>query len=123
MFSVSLVERAKSLVQRRVPISSWLPRYRKIDAVSDAIAGITVGLTMMPQSIAYASLAGLSAQVKHSRIAFDSKICVVHFFHTTYHEKYANTNKVYERNIKHSARRVVFRFWNHDLGASFRRLN
>lgn len=53
---------AKRVVLRRVTILNWLPRYSKMDAVSDVIAGLTVGLTMVPQSIAYAALAGLTAQ-------------------------------------------------------------
>ncbi|XP_023245583.1 sodium-independent sulfate anion transporter-like isoform X2 [Copidosoma floridanum] len=44
------------------PIFKWLPKYNKYKAVSDVIAGVTIGLTMIPQSIAYATLAGLSAQ-------------------------------------------------------------
>ncbi|XP_050419849.1 sodium-independent sulfate anion transporter-like isoform X2 [Adelges cooleyi] len=50
-------------VRRRLPILTWLPDYDRQKAVGDAIAGITVGLTMVPQSIAYASLANLSPQV------------------------------------------------------------
>lgn len=46
-----------------MPISNWLSTYNKTDAVSDVIAGITIGLTLMPQSIAYASLANLGPQV------------------------------------------------------------
>ncbi|XP_026470655.1 sodium-independent sulfate anion transporter-like, partial [Ctenocephalides felis] len=41
---------------------SWLPSYDREAAVSDMIAGITIGLTLIPQSIAYAALAGLTAQ-------------------------------------------------------------
>ncbi|XP_049854720.1 sodium-independent sulfate anion transporter [Schistocerca gregaria] len=59
---MTLVRRIKTIVRRRIPIVRWLPRYSKMTAVSDAVAGITVGLTMMPQSIAYASLAGLSSE-------------------------------------------------------------
>jgi sodium-independent sulfate anion transporter 11 len=42
----------------------WLPRYNLEWAVSDFIAGITVGLTAIPQGIAYALVANLPAQVK-----------------------------------------------------------
>ncbi|XP_049948395.1 sodium-independent sulfate anion transporter [Schistocerca serialis cubense] len=59
---MTLVRRIKTVIRRRIPIVQWLPRYSKMRAVSDAVAGITVGLTMMPQSIAYASLAGLSSE-------------------------------------------------------------
>lgn len=43
-------------------IAQWLPRYNRFQAISDVVAGITIGLTMIPQSIAYAALAGLTAQ-------------------------------------------------------------
>lgn len=45
-----------------ISILKWLPRYTKEDVIADIIAGITIGLTMMPQSMAYAGLAGLSPQ-------------------------------------------------------------
>ena len=47
---------------RRVYILSWIGLYDREKAVSDLIAGITLGLTIIPQSIAYASLAGLSSE-------------------------------------------------------------
>ncbi|CAH1396616.1 unnamed protein product [Nezara viridula] len=50
------------LLQRHIPIIRWLRNYTKEDAICDLIAGISIGLTMIPQSIAYASLAGLSPQ-------------------------------------------------------------
>ena len=46
-----------------VPITRWLPKYTKFQALSDFVAGITLGLTMIPQSIAYAAIAGLTPQV------------------------------------------------------------
>ncbi|XP_026687776.1 sodium-independent sulfate anion transporter-like [Diaphorina citri] len=48
------------LLHRKVPILAWLPKYNVNAAVSDVLAGITVGLTLIPQAIAYASLAGLN---------------------------------------------------------------
>lgn len=48
---------------RHVPITAWLSQYNSEKAVGDLIAGTTIGLTMIPQSIAYASLANLSPQV------------------------------------------------------------
>ena len=36
-------------VKARLPILGWLPHYNLNDAVSDAIAGVTVGLTVIPQ--------------------------------------------------------------------------
>lgn len=52
----------QSLLKQRVPILAWLPKYTSEDAVADMIAGITVGLTVMPQALAYAALAGLEPQ-------------------------------------------------------------
>ncbi|XP_011502218.1 PREDICTED: sodium-independent sulfate anion transporter [Ceratosolen solmsi marchali] len=51
-----------ALLRRRLPIVSWLPDYNSHKFVGDAIAGITVGLTVMPQGLAYATLAGLEPQ-------------------------------------------------------------
>lgn len=48
---------------KRIPILMWLPKYNTSMAVSDLVAGITVGLTVIPQAIAYASVAGLPPQV------------------------------------------------------------
>ncbi|XP_024942020.1 sodium-independent sulfate anion transporter isoform X2 [Cephus cinctus] len=50
------------LLYRRIPILDWLPKYRKEYVVSDMVAGITVGLTVIPQAIAYANVAGLPAE-------------------------------------------------------------
>ncbi|XP_028160708.1 sodium-independent sulfate anion transporter-like [Ostrinia furnacalis] len=49
-------------LRRRLPILSWLPKYSARNGLSDAIAGITVGLTVIPQAIAYAGVAGLPPQ-------------------------------------------------------------
>ncbi|XP_050076386.1 sodium-independent sulfate anion transporter-like [Anopheles maculipalpis] len=48
--------------KKRLPILSWIRRYDVEDALSDLIAGVTLGLTMIPQSIAYATIAGLPSQ-------------------------------------------------------------
>ncbi|XP_034488649.1 sodium-independent sulfate anion transporter isoform X1 [Drosophila innubila] len=47
---------------RRIYILSWIGTYDRSQAMADLIAGITLGLTIIPQSIAYASLAGLSSE-------------------------------------------------------------
>ena len=49
-------------LKRKVPITEWLPEYNLNFAVSDLIAGLTVGLTVIPQGIAYAIVAGLPPQ-------------------------------------------------------------
>ncbi|KAJ3624258.1 hypothetical protein MTP99_017898 [Tenebrio molitor] len=59
---MSVVRFVKSALFNRVPILTWAPRYGSDKLISDAIAGITVGLTVMPQALAYATLAGLEPQ-------------------------------------------------------------
>ncbi len=53
----------KRFLNRRVRITEWLPEYNQEKFVCDLIAGVTVGLTVMPQALAYATLAGLEPQV------------------------------------------------------------
>lgn len=45
-----------------LPILNWLPKYNVQFLVSDFVAGLTVGLTTIPQAIAYATVAGLPTQ-------------------------------------------------------------
>lgn len=59
---VKPTSKVKKLLQKRFHILQWLPHYTKGDILADFIAGLTVGLTMMPQSIAYAGLAGVSPE-------------------------------------------------------------
>lgn len=56
-------EKIYEFFHQHVPITKWLPKYTSENAMGDMIAGVTIGLTMIPQSIAYASLANLSPQV------------------------------------------------------------
>lgn len=56
------------LLKRGIPIYSWLPHYNSEKAISDLIAGFTIGLTLIPQSLAYAALAGLSAEVNYKSL-------------------------------------------------------
>jgi sodium-independent sulfate anion transporter 11 len=51
----------KKNIYKRIPIFNWLPKYTTEDAIGDAIAGITVGLTVIPQALAYAGIAHLPA--------------------------------------------------------------
>ena len=53
----------KETLYAKLPITKWLPKYDISCLVSDAIAGITVGLTVIPQGIAYAGVAELPPQV------------------------------------------------------------
>nr|XP_018913369.1 PREDICTED: sodium-independent sulfate anion transporter-like [Bemisia tabaci] len=53
---------SRKVLLKRVPILSWLPHYTADSAFSDLVAGITVGLTIIPQAIAFANVAGLPPQ-------------------------------------------------------------
>ncbi|CAK9796905.1 Sodium-independent sulfate anion transporter [Anthophora quadrimaculata] len=53
---------SKQLLLRRIPILGWLPQYTLSKLLQDVLAGLTVGLTAIPQGIAYAIVAGLPAQ-------------------------------------------------------------
>eukprot|EP00040_Diaphanoeca_grandis_P005509 m.33141 g.33141 ORF g.33141 m.33141 type:complete len:791 (-) comp16766_c0_seq1:275-2647(-) len=66
---VTIKEEAKSFVEltgitdinRVMPITTWIRQYSRSKAVSDFIAGLTVGLMLIPQGMAYATIAGLPA--------------------------------------------------------------
>ncbi|OXB61070.1 hypothetical protein ASZ78_013633 [Callipepla squamata] len=49
-------------VLRRLPVLGWLPRYSLACLRLDVTAGVTVGLTVVPQALAYAEVAGLPVQ-------------------------------------------------------------
>uniref|UniRef100_A0A8C2YHP2 Solute carrier family 26 member 11 n=1 Tax=Coturnix japonica TaxID=93934 RepID=A0A8C2YHP2_COTJA len=49
-------------MRRRLPVLGWLPRYSLTCLRLDVTAGITVGLTVVPQALAYAEVAGLPVQ-------------------------------------------------------------
>jgi SulP family sulfate permease len=42
-----------------LPITDWLPHYQKKDIKGDISAGLTVGIMLIPQGMAYAGIAGL----------------------------------------------------------------
>jgi sodium-independent sulfate anion transporter 11 len=46
----------------KVPIVGWLPRYRYQWLLNDLIAGLTVGLMLIPQGLSYAKLASIPVQ-------------------------------------------------------------
>lgn len=50
------------MLKRRVPIIGWAPKYNPKFLFEDMVAGVTVGLTAIPQGIAYAVVAGLPPQ-------------------------------------------------------------
>lgn len=52
---MGLIDKIKS----KAPIFEWLPNYKKSNLSGDLSAGITVGIMLIPQGMAYAMLAGL----------------------------------------------------------------
>ncbi|XP_021952022.1 sodium-independent sulfate anion transporter isoform X2 [Folsomia candida] len=52
----------KTGLRKRLPIVTWLPKYGRRAFGQDIIAGVTVGLTVVPQSMAYAAIAGLTPE-------------------------------------------------------------
>jgi SulP family sulfate permease len=58
----TLEAKLPSGLARYVPIFQWLPRYEGKWLSHDAIAGLTVWAVMVPESMAYAKIAGLPVQ-------------------------------------------------------------
>ncbi|MFI5047794.1 MAG: sulfate permease [Acidimicrobiia bacterium] len=50
---------APGRLARAIPVLDWLPRYRRADLRGDVVAGITGAAILVPQSMAYATIAGL----------------------------------------------------------------
>jgi SulP family sulfate permease len=46
-------------MKKYIPILQWIPKYNQSLLKQDALAGITVGIVLIPQGIAYALIAGL----------------------------------------------------------------
>ncbi|KAI1310287.1 hypothetical protein EDD11_003756 [Mortierella claussenii] len=53
---------APRYLHERLPIIKWLPKYNRGWALRDIVAGITVGLIVVPQGMSYAKVAGLPVQ-------------------------------------------------------------
>ncbi|UTW14057.1 SulP family inorganic anion transporter [Marinobacterium rhizophilum] len=49
-------------MQRYLPFLQWLPGYRRADLAADLLAAVIVTVMLIPQSLAYALLAGLPAE-------------------------------------------------------------
>ena len=49
-------------LRRYVPVLDWLPRYDRAFVTRDVIAGLTVWALVVPESMAYASIAGVPVQ-------------------------------------------------------------
>ncbi len=53
------IQQDRSGVARVLPLLGWLRRYNRVALRHDLIAGLTVAVMLVPQSMAYAALAGL----------------------------------------------------------------
>ena len=51
------------LIARAIPAVGWMRRYRRDDLSGDIAAGLTTGIMLVPQAMAYAMLAGLPPSV------------------------------------------------------------
>jgi Sulfate permease family len=49
-------------IYKKIPVAEWLPKYKRSFFLQDVVAGLTVALTVIPQGIADAALAGLPPQ-------------------------------------------------------------
>ena len=49
----------KQVLEKYFPVSNWLPAYKKSFIRWDLVAGITLASFVLPESMAYATLAGL----------------------------------------------------------------
>lgn len=49
-------------LQQALPAFNWLSHYQRQYLGADALAGITVGIVLVPQGLAYAQLAGLPSE-------------------------------------------------------------
>jgi sulfate permease, SulP family len=54
--------RALRLAERVLPILSWLPRYEKSWLAADALAALSVWALLVPQGLAYATIAGVPVE-------------------------------------------------------------
>ncbi len=53
----------KKAFNQYVPITSWLPSYKKQYIMSDLIAAVTVIFILIPQALGYAQMAGVPPEV------------------------------------------------------------
>lgn len=58
-----VLQKIRSVLEQLLPIIRWLPVYHwRLHIQDDLLMGVTVATLVVPQSMAYAILAGLDAQ-------------------------------------------------------------
>lgn len=70
-------------LKKFLPLLYWLPQYRKADLPGDLSAGLTVGIMLIPQSMAYAMLVGL--EPVHGLYAVTIPLLLYAFFGSSRH--------------------------------------
>lgn len=53
---------AGQYLRNKVPIVQWIPAYSPKWLIGDAIAGLSVGMLILPQALIFSQLAGVSIQ-------------------------------------------------------------
>jgi high affinity sulfate transporter 1 len=59
----ALLSRPARSVRSLFPIVTWLPRYRLADLPADVVAGLALAALLIPESMGYAGIAGVSAEL------------------------------------------------------------
>lgn len=59
----ALLSRRARSVRSLFPIVTWLPRYRLADLPADVVAGLALAALLIPESMGYAGVAGVSAEL------------------------------------------------------------
>ncbi|ORX90891.1 hypothetical protein K493DRAFT_339707 [Basidiobolus meristosporus CBS 931.73] len=57
-----VLRKSREFFFRCLPIISWLPHYNRKWLFGDTVAGVTVGIMVVPQALAYAQVTGLPVQ-------------------------------------------------------------
>jgi hypothetical protein len=60
---IAVRQRIRRGLHRRLPILTWLSLYKRAQLRPDIVAGVVVAALAIPQSLGYASIAGVPVQV------------------------------------------------------------
>ncbi len=96
----------------KVPIVGWLPKYNVRWAISDVIAGLTLGIMLIPQSLAYAAIATIPVQ--HGLMASWLPATLYAFMGTSKGNSRSSTSRSSETDSHRSLYRSNFTDWPTD---------